>query len=150
MPLECSQVWGINHLTREPGTVFDHYCGKEIFPNIQSESPLMQFCAIPKHAVNDDHSKNPAPPSVLLPLLKELQSSVRSPLMLLFSSLDKSCVPSLSSQDRPSSPVTSITALLKYQNILFILWMPQYWCEATTTLNIAGEPPLLSSCLCCV
>ncbi|KAK4816063.1 hypothetical protein QYF61_011071 [Mycteria americana] len=54
--------------------------------------------------------KSSAPPSPP-PLLRKLQRATRSPLSLLFSRLDKPRVLSHSSQDMPSSPVTSSVAL---------------------------------------
>jgi len=43
---EALQGWGLHHLPGQPGPVPDHSFSKEIFPNIQSEPPLMQLEAI--------------------------------------------------------------------------------------------------------
>ena len=39
-PFEHWQAQGINHLSSKPVSVSDHPQIKEIFPNVQSESPL--------------------------------------------------------------------------------------------------------------
>lgn len=51
MPLEDCQAWDINHLIRKPVPEFDHYHGKEKFPNFQSELPMVQLCAIPRCSI---------------------------------------------------------------------------------------------------
>jgi len=45
MPLKHWQVWGINHLSREPVPVFGHLLCKEMLANIQSEAALNHFHA---------------------------------------------------------------------------------------------------------
>ena len=47
MVIECWKPGSINHLTRKPVPVFDHLHSKEIFHNMQCDSPLMQLHAIP-------------------------------------------------------------------------------------------------------
>lgn len=46
MALKHWQAWGSNHFTGKPVPVSDHCHCKYIFPNIQSEHLLVQFCAI--------------------------------------------------------------------------------------------------------
>lgn len=41
------QVWGKNQPFRKPVPVFYHFLGKEMFPYIQSEPPLVQLWGIP-------------------------------------------------------------------------------------------------------
>jgi len=40
---EHLQAWGLHHLPGQPVPMPDHSFSKEIFPNIQSKSPLMQL-----------------------------------------------------------------------------------------------------------
>jgi len=40
MPLKYWQGWGIDHLSRKPVPVLDYPLGKEMLPNVQSETPL--------------------------------------------------------------------------------------------------------------
>ena len=65
--------------------------------------------------------------SLLLLPIRELQRIMRSPLSLLFSSLDNPGVFSNFSQDIPFSLV-----IMKYLNILSLLW-------SSTAHNIQGE-----------
>lgn len=37
------QAWGIDHLPRKPVTVIDKTLVKEILPNVQSNTPLVQL-----------------------------------------------------------------------------------------------------------
>jgi len=48
---EHLQGWGLHHLPGQPGPMPVHSCSKEIFPNIQSEPPLMQLEAIASHPI---------------------------------------------------------------------------------------------------
>ena len=43
---EPLQGWGLHHCPRQPGSRPDHSFSEEVFPNLQSEPPLMQLEAI--------------------------------------------------------------------------------------------------------
>jgi len=49
MIFEPLQGWGLPHHSGQPGPMLDHSCRKQIFPNIQSEPPLMQLEAVSSH-----------------------------------------------------------------------------------------------------
>jgi len=84
--------------------VFDHPLGKEMLCNFQSEPPRCSFEPIPRVLSPD-------------PLLWKLQRARRSPLSLLHSKLDQTL--SCSLEHMPSSPVTSLAALLRAHSRTF-------------------------------
>lgn len=43
MPLKHREAWSINHFSREPIPVSDHHLSKEMLPDAQSESPIVQL-----------------------------------------------------------------------------------------------------------
>ena len=47
---EHLQGWGLHHFPGQPVPMPDHSFSKEIFPNVQSESPLTQLEAIASHS----------------------------------------------------------------------------------------------------
>jgi len=51
MFFEHLQGWGLNHLPGQPVPMPGHSFSKEIFPNIQSKTPLMQLEAIASHSI---------------------------------------------------------------------------------------------------
>lgn len=51
MSLEYWQAWGINHCARKPVPVFVHPQDKEFLPNVSSEPPLVQLCAVHMHSI---------------------------------------------------------------------------------------------------
>ena len=61
MFIEPLQGWGLPHLPGQPGPVPDHSFSEDIFPDIQSEPPLMQPEAISSHPVSSysDEKTNP-------------------------------------------------------------------------------------------
>jgi len=50
-PPEHWQAWGINQLPRKSVLAFDRSQSKLVFPNVQSEPPLAQLCAILMHPI---------------------------------------------------------------------------------------------------
>ena len=58
MPFEHQPLWGINHLTRKPIPMFKHPDRKGIFPNIQSEPPVVHLCAVPTHPIINDQGED--------------------------------------------------------------------------------------------
>lgn len=79
-------------------------------PTAQSESPHeTHFVPLPScHRFPGSRSQHISQ----LPLLRELQKAIRSPLDLLFSRQGNPGTLSLSSQDMPSTPLTSFVAIL--------------------------------------
>jgi len=73
----------ISHLFRKADPVVDYPHGKEIFLNTQSEPSWLSLVPFPCFLTLVPKSRGQCLP--LLPLLKELQRAVRSPLSLLHS-----------------------------------------------------------------
>lgn len=46
MNFEHWQAWSINHLSQNPAPLFDYLQSKQLLPNGQSETLLVQLCAI--------------------------------------------------------------------------------------------------------
>lgn len=86
--------------------MFGHSHNEEIFPDVQSEAPLVQLCAIPLHPVIGYWEQRPAPPPARL-LLRRLHRAVRPPLSLLFwvssAPPHRTCLPTLVQALLPSS-----------------------------------------------
>ena len=59
--LEWFQGWGISHLHGQPGPVPHHPQRKPFLPSISSESPLLQFKAIPPCPIATGPAKNSVP-----------------------------------------------------------------------------------------
>ena len=75
--------------------MFDHPHGKEIFPNAQSEPPLVQLCATPTCPAISSQEQSPAPHSASSPQAAAESSEVTSWPSLL--QAGQHSVPSLSS-----------------------------------------------------
>lgn len=163
MPLQqWQQAWGNNNHARKTVPVFDHAHSKEIFPNIYSELPLVQLCAIPARPLVGYHAKRPVPLFCSLSLLRRLQRAMRSLLassspdwatQVFSASLHRTCLPAF--WQLCCSPLDAVKDL----NILFITVEPRTACnihseasEATPTLEMENlySWPLLTGHLCCV
>ena len=109
MPLEHWQAWAISYLFRNPVPVFDHLCGKEIFPHNQSEQPLASMYQ--SHVFYHWSLRRR---EQYLTLCFPYSGSCREQwgYLFVFSRLDNPSILSISSQDMPSHPVTSFLALL--------------------------------------
>jgi len=79
MSLEHRQAWDINHLARKPVPVFDEPPSEDISPNVPSELPLVQLCALLMCPTISYMGKTPTP-SCAPPLLRKLQRAMRPPL----------------------------------------------------------------------
>ncbi|XP_052650883.1 uncharacterized protein LOC128145174 [Harpia harpyja] len=100
--------------TTSPGNLFQCLTTlsvKKCFLMSSLNLPWRSFEPFPRILSLDPREKSSAPPSPR-PLLRKLQRATRSSpsLSLLLSKLDKPKVPSHSSEDMPSSPVTSSVA----------------------------------------
>lgn len=135
MSLEQWQPWGINHLSRKHVLMSDHPHSNEIFPNVQTEPPLTQLCAIP---VNSDISywKKLLPPSASSPQQFAESNVVTS--QPSFPQPGLSMFPQLLLIRHAFQPFYQVCCcpldIFKYLSILFILNCTQYsrWGDTST------------------
>lgn len=152
MSLEHCQAWGINHLSIKPVAVFDHPHGKKIFPNAQPDSLLEGLCL--SQASYSWFSGGRGWHFPLFPLLRLLQGTMRSPLLLL-STLDSSVL-SASSHRTCFQPCFQAW----WSGCFQVFHCPFYSVkhrtahsiqeEIVSVLSKMGEPPLLTSWPFCV
>lgn len=67
IPLEHWQASGINHPARKPVPVSDHPHNTDIFPNLQSEPPLLLLCAVPSCSISSQGAEVGTSFSTFLP-----------------------------------------------------------------------------------
>ena len=130
--LECLQGWGIHNLLGQPVPVRHHPLGEKLLPNIQPTSPLSQFKTIPPCPIAIHPRKQP---SCLYAAFKHhWKATMRSPWSLLFSKLNKPSSLNLSSEERRSSPLIILVALLwtrSKSSTSFLYWGPQAWMQCS-------------------
>jgi len=100
--LEPCQGGGSHRFSGQPGPGPHHPQGEEFLPNISSKSALSQFKAITPCPVTPCPCPSPSP--ALSQPLQALAAAPRSPRSLLLPRLSSPSSPSLSSQQRGSSP----------------------------------------------
>ena len=109
---EPLQGWsGLHHCPGQPGPTPDHSFCEEMFPYIQSKSPLMQLEAISSCPIAGYLGEETSPHLTTLSCQVVVESN-EVPLSLLFSRLNSPSSLSHSSSDLFSRPLTSLTALL--------------------------------------
>jgi len=106
---EPLQGWGLHHCPGQPGPTPDHSCSKDIFPNNQSEPPLMQLEAIASRYLGEETS-----PRLTTPSCQGVVVSTIRPPLSLFSRLNSPSSLSRSSSDLISRPLTSLLHISPY------------------------------------
>lgn len=84
MPFDHWQTWGITYPSKKPIRLFDHFHGKEIVPDAQSDSPLAHFCVIPFLQLVPRSRAQHLPSAFPAQRAADSMNIVSQPLFLLF------------------------------------------------------------------
>ena len=138
--LECLQGWGIHSLLGQPVQYVTTLWGKNFLLITNLNLPCLSLKPFPL-VLSLPTFVNSRSLSCLYAPFKYWKATMRSPLNLLYSKLNKASSLSLSSQERCSSPLTILVALLwthSKSSVSFLYWGRQAW---TQHCRWGSKPP---------